>query len=127
MAISTLGRSLRVESCDRNPPYLDPELKQLNEQINALVQNRLGDWEALLALLRMMETAHREIRDTAFQESLPSTRHGLYSLLREIDQQGGWPYIPRLKLQALLHYLSESESENDEAPADEGNLSSHSP
>ena len=64
-----------------------------------------GDISALLALLRQLESLHREIRDGIFQESLPDNRQRLYSLLRDIESTGGWPYIERMRIQALLKNL----------------------
>lgn len=65
-----------------------------------------GDSIALLALLRKLEQLHREIRDGSFQESLPQNRQQLYSLLKDIELEGGWPYIERMRLQAFLSQLS---------------------
>ncbi|MBD1913377.1 hypothetical protein H6G02_30085 [Leptolyngbya sp. FACHB-16] len=81
------------------------------EAIAQLVQKTAdsyrGDGEALLGLLRILEKLHREIRDELFQETLPKTRHELYALLRDIEASGGWPYIGRMRLQALLTNLLE--------------------
>lgn len=49
-----------------------------------------GDTIALLALLRQLEELHREIRDGAFQNNLPNNRQALYSLLKDIESEGGW-------------------------------------
>ena len=57
---------------------------------------------ALLALLRLLEQCHREICETRFRDALPSNRHTLYTLLRDIEAHGGWPYIQRMKLRTLL-------------------------
>ncbi|TFI55184.1 hypothetical protein BLD44_005485 [Mastigocladus laminosus UU774] len=67
-----------------------------------------GDSLALLALLRLLEGLHQEIRDSLFLESLPSNRQALYSLLKNIEEEGGWPYIHRMKLQSLLKNLAEN-------------------
>jgi hypothetical protein len=73
-----------------------------------------GDTIALLALLRQLEQLHREIRDGAFQESLPDNRQALYSLLKDIESEGGWPYIERMRLQALrANMQQEADSENE--------------
>jgi hypothetical protein len=40
-----------------------------------------------------------------FQVSLPDNRQALYALLKDIESQGGWPYIERMKLQSLLANL----------------------
>ena len=61
---------------------------------------------ALLELLRILENLHREIREGLFQESLPDNRQDLYALLRDIEAEGGWPYIARPHLRSLLANLS---------------------
>ncbi|MGF1515173.1 MAG: hypothetical protein ACFB5Z_15955 [Elainellaceae cyanobacterium] len=71
----------------------------------AMAQEREGDVLALLALLRTLEACHKEIRDGLFQEAFPTNRQRLYSLLRDIESNGGWPYIPRMKLHQVLQYL----------------------
>ncbi|WP_373527193.1 hypothetical protein [Nostoc sp.] len=74
-----------------------------------------GDTVALLALLRQLEQLHREIRDGVFQESLPVNRQQLYSLLKDIESEGGWPYIERMKIQAFLKNLpQEAAKENSD-------------
>lgn len=61
---------------------------------------------ALLDLLRILENLHREIREDLFQKSLPDNRQDLYALLKEIEAEGGWPYIARPHLRSLLVNLS---------------------
>lgn len=74
-----------------------------------------GDTIALLALLRQLEQLHREIRDGVFQESLPDNRQALYALLKDIESEGGWPYIERMRLQAYIANMQqEAASENEE-------------
>jgi len=72
-----------------------------------------GDPITLLALLRTLEALHREVCDLHFQPALPNNRQALYALLRDIESEGGWPYIPRMKLQAILN------SDADENPAED--------
>ncbi|NWF58564.1 MAG: hypothetical protein HXY43_04445 [Fischerella sp.] len=72
------------------------------------------DTIALLALLRQLEQLHREIRDGAFQESLPNNRQALYSLLKDIESEGGWPYIERMRLQAFLTNLPPEATSEEE-------------
>lgn len=85
---------------------LSPELKAtlgaIAVDIRHAAQQSQHDCLSLLALLRLLEALHREIRDDLFQEALPTSRHSLYALLRDIEAEGGWPYIHRMKLQALL-------------------------
>ncbi|MGB3615929.1 MAG: hypothetical protein WBA10_19190 [Elainellaceae cyanobacterium] len=82
------------------------------EMTQATAQNRKGDILALLALLRTLEACHKEIRDGLFQEAFPTNRQRLYALLRDIEAQGGWPYIPRMKLQQMLQYLEARSVDN---------------
>ncbi|MEH1765189.1 hypothetical protein [Nostoc sp.] len=77
------------------------------------VQDCQGDTVALLALLRQLEQLHREIRDGIFQESLPVNRRQLYSLLKDIESEGGWPYIERMRLQAFLANLPQETLEEN--------------
>jgi hypothetical protein len=81
------------------------ELQDIAPAIRALAQNFQGDSLALVSLLRHLEEIHREIREGLFQASLPDNRQALYKLLKDIETEGGWPYIERMKLQALLANL----------------------
>ncbi|BAZ53856.1 hypothetical protein NIES4103_65400 [Nostoc sp. NIES-4103] len=88
------------------------ELEKLSEQLQTIAtavhdvaKVCQGDAIALLNLLRQLEQLHREIRDGAFQESLPDNRQQLYALLKDIESEGGWPYIERMRLQAFLANL----------------------
>ncbi|MDX2240772.1 MAG: hypothetical protein NW224_08825 [Leptolyngbyaceae cyanobacterium bins.302] len=63
----------------------------------------------LLGILRRLEGLHQEIRDTLFQESLPGNRQALYVLLKDIEANGGWPYIYRAKLSELLRQLTQDD------------------
>jgi hypothetical protein len=49
-----------------------------------------------------------------FEPSLPDTRNALYQLVRDIEESGGWPYIERMKLQAVLQHLLPEGEENQE-------------
>jgi hypothetical protein len=80
---------------------LQTQLDNLTWQVEAIAQQSDGDSIALLALLRLLEKLHRELREGAFQTSMPNTRQALYTLLRDIEAEGGWPHIPRMKLQAF--------------------------
>ena len=72
-----------------------------------------GDGRSLLALLRLLESLHREIRDGLFQESLPASRQALYTLLKDMEAEGGWPYIHRMKLREVLANLLQEAAEDD--------------
>ena len=68
-----------------------------------------GDPLALLTLLRQLEKLHRTIQDGSFRASLPSERTSLFRLLQDMEQSGGWPYIPRLQLRTFLDLLQADE------------------
>jgi hypothetical protein len=80
-------------------------LGAIAQAISTFSQTCAGDSLKLLALLRLLESLHQEIRETLFQSSLPDSRQALYSLLRDIENSGGWPYIHRMRLQDLLQNL----------------------
>lgn len=84
-----------------------PELEALADHVRRFAQICKNDSLALLSLLRTLEQLHREICEGVFQDSLPDNRQALYSLLKDIEESGGWPYIDRLKLQALLVNFSD--------------------
>jgi len=58
-----------------------------------------------LVVLRQLEQLHRDLQDGPFRNSLPSDRHQLYKLLQAMEQNGGWPYIPRLQLKTFMELL----------------------
>ncbi|HEY9748461.1 MAG TPA: hypothetical protein V6C63_07275 [Allocoleopsis sp.] len=86
-------------------PNLKSDFAAIAEVVRVAAQSHEGDCLTLLALLRLLESLHREISDTFFQAALPTNRQALYALLRDIEAEGGWPYIHRMKLQALLANL----------------------
>lgn len=81
---------------------LHSELQSLAETVRTLAESCEGDSLLLLALLRTLESLHREVRDGLFQSSLPDNRQALYNLLKDIEASGGWPYIHRMKLRSIL-------------------------
>ena len=87
------------------PLELKSELVSIAEHLQTIAQRHEGDEIALLTLLRTLEATHREICDSFFQDALPKNRQQLYSFLREIEAEGGWPYIPRMKLRLLLERM----------------------
>ncbi len=95
---------------------LPEDLQQISELIEKAAIARQDDCVALLALLRLLELRHREIRETAFRNSLPTSRHTLYSLLRDIEVNGGWPYIQRMKLRSLFENFFPEESSEVSRP-----------
>jgi hypothetical protein len=65
----------------------------------------------LLAILRTLEELHRHVREDYFQHALPRNRHGLYAMLQDMEANGGWPYIERMRLQALLQEMEDMQVE----------------
>ncbi|MEA5512176.1 hypothetical protein VB715_20590 [Crocosphaera sp. UHCC 0190] len=84
-------------------------LQEIILRVQTVAEQCDGDSQALLDLLRTLETLHREIRSNLFEPSLPNTRNALYEFLKEIDESGGWPYIERMKLQAFLKMVSQND------------------
>jgi hypothetical protein len=111
---------------DLESEKLQSQLQSLTEAVRTLAESCQGDSLPLLALLRTLESSHREIRDGLFQASLPENRQALYKLLRNIEANGGWPYIHRMKLRELLGYteqlspledsFADSQSDSTETP-----------
>jgi hypothetical protein len=87
------------------------EIQQITTKIQQLAEQNQDDVLFLLALLRKLEQVHRQIRTSMFETSLPKTRNDLYNFVRDIEEEGGWPYIERMKLQQLLKNLP-SETNN---------------
>lgn len=99
-------------NCDRhlNNNHLDEKLEEISTSVWATAQQCQGNTLLLLSLLRSLELLHRQIREEIFQPSLPDTRQKLYPLLKEIEESGGWPYIERMKIEALLANFLGSET-----------------
>ncbi|MGF1677340.1 MAG: hypothetical protein ACFCUV_27175 [Rivularia sp. (in: cyanobacteria)] len=91
-------------SKNKNPDrdQLPYKLQEIADHIHEYSTVCQGDILEILGLLRQLEKLHREIRDGIFQENLPSNRQALYSLLKDIEAEGGWPYIERMRIQALM-------------------------
>lgn len=90
----------------------DQDLEAIAATVRAAAQQRQGQSLELLALLRLIESLHREIRDGLFQSSLPNSRQALHALLRDIEAQGGWPYIYRMRLIDFLATLADGVAED---------------
>ncbi len=99
---------------DLEEGQLQARLQAITADIRSLASRYPGDSLALLALLRALEQVHREIRENLFQPSLPDNRQALYALLRDIEEEGGWPYIDRMKLRSLLEQLQEPISQDSD-------------
>lgn len=94
------------------------ELERLHAAALEIARSGPSDRARLLDLLRTLERAHREIREGLFQAALPGSRRELYQFLREIEERGGWPYIPRMSIQHLLAHLAAAESRLDRPDTD---------
>ena len=81
------------------------ELTQIRKLVKQIAERSQGNTLELLSLLRFLESLHREISEGLFQDSLPNNRQALYALLKDIEANGGWPYICRMRIQALLKQL----------------------
>lgn len=94
---------------EKGSQKLTQESERIKALILAIAKEYEGDSLALLALLRVLEKLHWQIREELFHPALPDTRRDLYQLLRDIEENGGWPYIERMKLRSLLIHLEFSE------------------
>ena len=90
------------------------KLEILAEEISTLAASHQGEIIDLLAILRLLEKSHRQLREGLFQDALPSNRQVLYSLLRDIEESGGWPYIERGNIRSILSQLQEYPDSNQE-------------
>jgi hypothetical protein len=105
---SSYSQSTSTELSSLTQPLAD-----IAHQIHELAEQNREDPIALLHLLRTLEQLHREIQQNYFQPALPNSRQALYTLLRDIEENGGWPYVQRWKLQALFANLPETETETE--------------
>ena len=81
------------------------QLPPIVANIQNIAEQNSDDEVLLLSILRSLEEVHRHIRTNLFEQSLPTTRHDLYNLVRDIEEQGGWPYIERMKLKELMQNI----------------------
>ncbi len=101
-----------MTSCENTTPSSD-YLDDIQTIVNAHAQAATGNSAELLKLLRTLESLHQGIREELFLKSLPTSRHALHLLLREIETEGGWPYIPRMRLKALMASLYAEEASKE--------------
>ncbi|MEO0535081.1 MAG: hypothetical protein AAF215_14575 [Cyanobacteria bacterium P01_A01_bin.123] len=99
-----------------SPWKVHKDLQVIAASVHQAADRRQEDVLDLLALLRMLEGLHREIRETLFRDALPENRQKLYMLLKDIEVNGGWPYIQRMKLRSLLQALESQEAEDGQIP-----------
>ncbi|WP_239121332.1 MULTISPECIES: hypothetical protein [Spirulina sp. CCY15215] len=101
------------ESENLESQHLTAKLAAIQGEILALAQNHQGEALPLLSILRSLEAIHSQIREDLFLSALPDNRHNLTYLLRDIEETGGWPYIERMRLQALLSHFEENSQKKD--------------
>jgi hypothetical protein len=100
-------------------PLPDDQQQRLDALLNQaadLAAELSGHPEQLLDLLRQVEQLHRTIQDGPFRSSLPADRNHLFSLLRRMEQSGGWPYIPRLQLRTFMDLLQRDADDGPDQP-----------
>jgi hypothetical protein len=61
------------------------ELEGISERLWEIAQAQQGEPDRLLQILRVLEATHKRIRDDLFQPALPTSRHELFNLLRDIE------------------------------------------
>lgn len=96
-----------------NNPENKEQLQKIIAELTQLAEGNKEDILFLLFLLRSLEQVHRDIRSNLFEVSLPSTRNDLYNLVKDIEEEGGWPYIERMKLKELLRNMNLSEEHSN--------------
>lgn len=94
---------------DQQQQRLDGALAELR----TIAADLDGQPEALLTLLRQIEQLHRNLQDGPFRSSLPADRTELFTLLRSMEESGGWPYIPRLQLRTFMDLLQRDRSDDE--------------
>lgn len=107
---SSLSKLASNRSSSSNPTTSIADLEEIAAKIHSVADRDRADPIALLQLLRTLEQLHHEIQQGYFQSALPNNRQALYALLRDIEENGGWPYIQRWKLQELFANLPEIET-----------------
>ena len=92
---------------------LSQNLEPLLQEIMAIAADNEGDGQTQLLILRQLELLHRKICADYFYQTLPERRRDLYNLLRDMEENGGWPYIARPKLKMVMQALLEAEAEDE--------------
>ena len=86
------------------------ELEVISDRLWKIAQEQQSSSVNLLQILRVLESIHKRIRDDLFQPALPKSRHELFNLLRDIETNGGWPHIYRMKIREICGYLEQDEN-----------------
>lgn len=95
---------------------LQQSLDRVCQELLAIAAQQGEDGIALLDLLRRLEQVHREICEDYFYPTLPERRRDLYNLLRDMEEEGGWPYIARPKLRLILDNFFQAEGLDPNIP-----------
>jgi hypothetical protein len=109
---------------DHRELSLPERCQEISQHVEAAIESCGQDTAALLSLLRVIEQLHRSIFNEHFVPSLPNSRQALYALLREMEAEGGWPYIPKMRIYELIDYLNAQaaaiadQEEDDDADQD---------
>ncbi|MGD1902630.1 MAG: hypothetical protein ACFB9N_10375 [Geitlerinemataceae cyanobacterium] len=104
---------------DRRELSLAEHCQEIEKRVEASRADCKGDTTALLALLRTLEGLHRQVFEEDFVPSLPNSRQPLYALLREMEAEGGWPYIPKMRIYELIDYLNAQAQAEEATEPDE--------
>jgi fido (protein-threonine AMPylation protein) len=91
------------------------ELEAISDRLWEIAQGQQSSSANLLQMLRVLESIHKRIRDDLFQPALPKSRHELFNLLRDIETNGGWPHIYRMKINEICQYLEQDEDSDVDA------------
>jgi hypothetical protein len=94
------------------------EVKAIGDRLWTIAQEQEGNSVELLQILRVLEASHKRICDDLFQPALPTSRHELFNLLRDIETNGGWPHIYRMKINEICRYLEQDDADQDAADLD---------
>jgi len=89
------------------------ELEAISDRLWQIAQEQKSNPTNLLQILRVLEAIHKRIRDDLFQPALPTSRHELFNLLRDIETNGGWPHIYRMKINEICRYLAQPEESEE--------------
>lgn len=103
--VQPVSSGLASDPLSQPKPAAGDDLDAKVAALEQLAQDLKDDPQELLRLLRRLEQLHRSIQDGPFRDSLPSGRNELFRLLEDMENSGGWPYIPRLQLRTFMDLL----------------------
>jgi hypothetical protein len=107
---------------DHRELSLSERCQDITQRVEAAIASCGQDTAALLSLLRVIEQLHRSTFNDHFVPSLPNSRQELYALLREMEAEGGWPYIPKMRIYELIDYLNAQTAEFESLENSEENV-----